>query len=41
VGSVGPRAGTSLLSGRDGSEASVLEEYVGKSQFKNHVQGGG
>jgi uncharacterized protein (DUF2252 family) len=48
VGSVGTRAWIGLLFGRDGSdplflqmkeaEASVLEEYVGKSQFRNHGQ---
>ncbi|HYB30528.1 MAG TPA: DUF2252 domain-containing protein [Solirubrobacteraceae bacterium] len=48
VGSVGTRAWIGLLFGRDGSdplflqlkeaEASVLEEYTGKSQFKNHGQ---
>jgi uncharacterized protein (DUF2252 family) len=48
VGSVGTRAWIGLLFGRDGSdplflqmkeaEASVLEEHVGKSQFKNHGQ---
>ena len=46
VGSVGTRAWIALLFGRDGddplflqmkeAEASVLEEYLGKSQFKNH-----
>lgn len=46
VGSVGTRAWIGLLFGRDRSdplflqmkeaEASVLEEYAGKSQFKNH-----
>ncbi len=46
VGSVGTRAWIGLLFGRDGSEplflqmkeaeASVMEEHVGKSQFKNH-----
>jgi uncharacterized protein (DUF2252 family) len=46
VGSVGTRAWIGLLLGRDGedplflqmkeAEASVLEEYVGESQFKNH-----
>ena len=46
VGSVGTRAWIGLLFARDGSEplflqmkeaeASVLEEYVGKSEFKNH-----
>jgi uncharacterized protein (DUF2252 family) len=48
VGSVGTRAWIGLLFGRDGTdplflqmkeaEASVLEEYAGKSQFKNHGQ---
>ncbi len=48
VGSVGTRAWIGLLFGRDGSEplflqmkeaeASVMEEYVGRSQFKNHGQ---
>jgi uncharacterized protein (DUF2252 family) len=48
VGSVGTRAWIGLFFGRDGTdplflqlkeaEASVLEEYVGKSQFKNHGQ---
>lgn len=48
VGSVGTRTWIALLFGRDGSdplflqmkeaEASVLEEHVGKSQFKNHGQ---
>jgi uncharacterized protein (DUF2252 family) len=48
VGSVGTRAWIGLLFGRDGSdplflqmkeaEASVLEEYAGRSQFKNHGQ---
>ncbi|HKO27458.1 MAG TPA: DUF2252 domain-containing protein [Solirubrobacteraceae bacterium] len=48
VGSVGTRAWIGLLFGRDGSdplflqmkeaEASVLEQYAGKSQFKNHAQ---
>jgi uncharacterized protein (DUF2252 family) len=48
VGSVGTRAWIGLLFGRDGSdplflqmkeaEASVLEEYVGKSQSKNQGQ---
>jgi uncharacterized protein (DUF2252 family) len=48
VGSVGTRAWIALLFGRDGedplflqmkeAEASVLEEYLGKSQFKNHGQ---
>jgi uncharacterized protein (DUF2252 family) len=48
VGSVGTRAWIGLLFGRDGSdplflqmkeaEASVLEEHLGKSQFKNHGQ---
>ena len=46
VGSVGTRAWIGLLFGRDNddplflqlkeAEASVLEEYLGKSQFKNH-----
>jgi len=46
VGSVGTRAWIGLLLGRDGgdplflqmkeAEASVLEEYVGKSEFSNH-----
>jgi uncharacterized protein (DUF2252 family) len=46
VGSVGTRAWIGLLFGRDGqdplflqmkeAEASVLEEFVGKSPFKNH-----
>ena len=46
VGSVGTRAWIGLMFGRDGddplflqlkeAEASVLEEYVGKSEFKNH-----
>jgi hypothetical protein len=46
VGSVGTRAWIVLLFGRDGTdplflqlkeaEASVLEEYLGKSQFANH-----
>ena len=46
VGSVGTRAWIALLLGRDGedplflqmkeAEASVLEEYVSKSRFKNH-----
>jgi uncharacterized protein (DUF2252 family) len=46
VGSVGTRAWIGLLFGRDSedplflqlkeAEASVLEEYLGKSQFKNH-----
>jgi uncharacterized protein (DUF2252 family) len=46
VGSVGTRAWIALLFGRDGNdplflqmkeaEESVLEEHVGKSQFKNH-----
>jgi uncharacterized protein (DUF2252 family) len=46
VGSVGTRAWIALLLGRDGqdplflqmkeAEASVLEEFLGKSQFKNH-----
>ena len=46
VGSVGTRAWIALLSGRDGddplflqakeAEASVLEEFVGKSHFANH-----
>jgi uncharacterized protein (DUF2252 family) len=48
VGSVGTRAWIGLLFGRDGedplflqlkeAESSVLEEYLGKSQFKNHGQ---
>ena len=48
VGSVGTRAWIALFFGRDGSdplflqlkeaEDSVLEEHVGKSQFKNHGQ---
>jgi uncharacterized protein (DUF2252 family) len=48
VGSVGTRAWIALFFGRDGqdplflqlkeAEASVLEEYVGKSQFRNHGQ---
>jgi uncharacterized protein (DUF2252 family) len=48
VGSVGTRAWIALFFGRDGSdplflqmkeaEASVLEEHVGKSEFKNHGQ---
>ena len=48
VGSVGTRAWIALLFGRDGqdplflqikeAEDSVLEEFVGKSQFKNHGQ---
>ncbi len=48
VGSVGTRAWIGLLFGRDGSdplflqmkeaEASVLEEHLGKSQFRNHGQ---
>jgi hypothetical protein len=48
VGSVGTRAWIGLLFGRDGSdplflqmkeaEASVLEQYAGRSQFKNHGQ---
>jgi uncharacterized protein (DUF2252 family) len=48
VGSVGTRAWIALFFGRDGSdplflqmkeaEASVLEEYAGKSQFRNHGQ---
>jgi uncharacterized protein (DUF2252 family) len=48
VGSVGTRAWIGLLFGRDGSdplflqmkeaEESVLEEHVGKSQFRNHGQ---
>ena len=48
VGSVGTRAWIALFFGRDGSdplflqlkeaEESVLEEHVGKSQFKNHGQ---
>jgi Uncharacterized protein conserved in bacteria (DUF2252) len=46
VGSVGTRAWIALLLGRDGqdplflqmkeAEASVLEEFAGKSEFKNH-----
>jgi uncharacterized protein (DUF2252 family) len=46
VGSVGTRAWIGLMFGRDGedplflqmkeAEASVLEEYLGKSQYKNH-----
>ena len=46
VGSVGTRAWIALMLGRDGqdplflqmkeAEASVLEEFVGKSEFKNH-----
>jgi uncharacterized protein (DUF2252 family) len=46
VGSVGTRAWIALLFGRDGddplflqmkeAEASVLEEYLGKSEFSNH-----
>jgi len=46
VGSVGTRAWIALLLGRDGddplflqlkeAEASVLEEYLGKSEFTNH-----
>jgi len=46
VGSVGSRAWIALLLGRDGqdplflqmkeAEASVLEEFVGKSEFANH-----
>ncbi|MGO9890877.1 MAG: DUF2252 domain-containing protein [Solirubrobacteraceae bacterium] len=48
VGSVGTRAWIALFFGRDGSdplflqlkeaEESVLEEHVGRSQFKNHGQ---
>ena len=48
VGSVGTRAWIALFFGRDGTdplflqlkeaEDSVLEEHVGKSQFKNHGQ---
>jgi uncharacterized protein (DUF2252 family) len=48
VGSVGTRAWIGLFFGRDGqdplflqfkeAEASVLEEYLGKSTFKNHGQ---
>jgi uncharacterized protein (DUF2252 family) len=48
VGSVGTRAWIALLFGREGedplflqmkeAEDSVLEEYLGKSQFKNHGQ---
>ncbi|MBV8221077.1 MAG: DUF2252 domain-containing protein [Solirubrobacterales bacterium] len=48
VGSVGTRAWIALFFGRDGqdplflqlkeAESSVLEEYVGKSQFRNHGQ---
>jgi uncharacterized protein (DUF2252 family) len=48
VGSVGTRAWIALLFGRDGNdplflqmkeaEASVLEEYVGKSKYSNHGQ---
>jgi uncharacterized protein (DUF2252 family) len=48
VGSVGTRAWIALMLGRDGSdplflqlkeaEASVLEEYLGPSVFKNHGQ---
>ena len=48
VGSVGTRAWIALLLGRDGNdplflqlkeaEASVLEEFVGPSEFKNHGQ---
>ncbi len=48
VGSVGTRAWIGLMFGRDSSdplflqmkeaEASVLEEYLGKSQFRNHGQ---
>jgi uncharacterized protein (DUF2252 family) len=48
VGSVGTRAWIGLLFGRDGedplflqlkeAEPSVLEEYLGKSRFKNHGQ---
>jgi uncharacterized protein (DUF2252 family) len=48
VGSVGTRAWIALMFGRDGNdplflqlkeaEESVLEEHVGRSQFKNHGQ---
>jgi hypothetical protein len=48
VGSVGTRAWIALFLGRDDSdplflqmkeaEASVLEEFIGKSEFKNHGQ---
>jgi uncharacterized protein (DUF2252 family) len=48
VGSVGTRAWIALMFGRDGSdplflqlkeaESSVLEEYLGASQFRNHGQ---
>jgi len=48
VGSVGTRAWVALLFGRDGSdplflqlkeaEASVMEDYLGASQFSNHGQ---
>jgi uncharacterized protein (DUF2252 family) len=48
VGSVGTRAWIALMLGRDGddplflqlkeAEASVLEEYLGPSAFKNHGQ---
>ena len=48
VGSVGTRAWIALMLGTDGrdplllqikeAEASVLEEFVGKSEFKNHGQ---
>ncbi len=48
VGSVGTRAWIALMFGRDGSdplflqmkeaEASVLEEFLGKSKFRNHGQ---
>ena len=48
VGSVGTRAWIALLFGRDGTdplflqlkeaEASVLEEYVGRSVYRNHAQ---
>ena len=48
VGSVGTRAWIGLMFGRDGSdplflqmkeaEASVLEEHLGNSQFRNHGQ---
>jgi uncharacterized protein (DUF2252 family) len=48
VGSVGTRAWIALLFGRDGNdplflqmkeaEESVLEEYVGKSTYRNHAQ---
>jgi Uncharacterized protein conserved in bacteria (DUF2252) len=46
VGSVGTRAWIAVLFGRDGenplflrmkeAEASVLEDYVGNSEFRNH-----